>query len=966
MKRILILATLALAIVAAACSKYKYETVAGDPLQTRIYTLDNGLKVYMSVNREMPRIQTYIAVKVGGKNDPAETTGLAHYFEHLMFKGTPSFGTSDYEAEKPLLDEIEQLFETYRKTSDEAERAAIYHRIDSISYEASKLSIPSEYDKLMSSIGAAGTNAYTSQDMTVYVEDIPSNQIENWARIEADRFKNPVIRGFHTELETIYEEKNMSLTRDSRKVWETLDAALFPHHPYGTQTVLGTQEHLKNPSITNVKNYHKTYYVPNNMAICLSGDFDPEEMIATIDRHFGDMEPNPELPKLAFEPEEPITSPIVREVWGLEAANVMLGWRLPGASDRDMEVGEIVGSILHNGQAGLIDLDLNQQQKVLSAYGGTLTQADYSSFVAAGRPKAGQTLEEVRDLLLAEVAKLREGDFDEKLIAATVNNYKADMMRMYENNDQRADLYVLSFINGTDWADEVKQLDRLAAVTKADVVAWANKYLGPESYAIVYKREGEDKQVQKIAAPKITPIVMNRDKQSDFLREIQASEVAPIEPRFLDFDRDMARFEPYPGIEVLYKKNETNDLFTLIYVFNRGTESDPALNLAFDYVSYLGTASATAEQIASELYDIACSFSMSAGTSQSSIRISGLSENMGKAMEIVRELLLEAVPDETILANLKADMLKSRADAKLNQSRCFGALQRYILTGGDFIRRTTLDNTALEALTSEELLTKVRDLMTCSHEVIYYGPATEKELRNELTAHRTAEGELRPLQRSYVIYKTTEQSEVVLAQYDAKQLYYFQFSNRGEQFDATNNPDIALYNEYFSGSMNAICFQEMREARGLAYTASAWIMEPYHLKDSYAYYAFIATQNDKMRQAIEAFDEIIEQMPESEAAFNVAKEAILARLRTERVVGADVLWRYRSLRELGQTTDPREQLYERVQQMTLADVKAAQERLVKGRNYVYGILGDIKDLDTDYLKTLGPVRVVTLEQIFGY
>ena len=328
MKKLLLFAVVIAAMLAAACSKYKYETVKGDPLNTKIYTLDNGLKVYMSVNKETPRIQTYIAVNVGGKNDPAETTGLAHYFEHLMFKGTQQFGTSDFAAEKPMLDQIENLFEVYRKTTDEAERAAIYHRIDSVSYEASKIAIPNEYDKLMSAIGANGTNAFTSQDMTVYVEDIPSNEIDNWAKIQADRFKNPVIRGFHTELETIYEEKNMSLTRDSRKVWEAMDAALFPHHPYGTQTVLGTQEHLKNPSITNVKNYHKTYYVPNNMAVCVSGDFDPDEMVATIEKYFGDMQPNPNLPKLHFEPEQPITTPVVKEVYGLEAANVMLGWRL--------------------------------------------------------------------------------------------------------------------------------------------------------------------------------------------------------------------------------------------------------------------------------------------------------------------------------------------------------------------------------------------------------------------------------------------------------------------------------------------------------------------------------------------------------------------------------------------------------------------------------------------------------------
>ena len=298
MKRVfLLVAAAVLSLVVTSCSKYRYEEVADDPLHSRIYTLDNGLKVYMTVNGEAPRIQTYIAVRVGSKNDPLETTGLAHYFEHLMFKGTKSFGTQDYEAERPMLDEIERLFEVYRTTTDADERRAIYARIDSVSQEASKLAIPNEYDKLMSAIGAAGTNAFTSYDMTVYTEEIPSNQIDNWAKIQSDRFANAVIRGFHTELETVYEEYNMSLTSDSRKMLDSLMVALYPHHPYGMHTVLGTQEDLKNPSITNIKNYYKTYYVPNNMAICLSGDFDPDRMIATIDKYFGGLKPNPELPE---------------------------------------------------------------------------------------------------------------------------------------------------------------------------------------------------------------------------------------------------------------------------------------------------------------------------------------------------------------------------------------------------------------------------------------------------------------------------------------------------------------------------------------------------------------------------------------------------------------------------------------------------------------------------------------------
>ena len=966
MKRILALMTVVAAMLLTACgSKYAYESVKGDPTQTRIYTLDNGLKVYMSVSDEEPRIQTYIAVRVGGKNDPAETTGLAHYFEHLMFKGSEKFGTQNYEAEKPLLDEIEQLFEVYRKIEDEAERKALYKRIDSISYEASKLAIPNEYDKLMASIGAQGTNAYTGYDMTVYVENIPSNQVENWLKIEADRFKNVVIRGFHTELETIYEEKNMSLTQDNRKVYEAMNAALFPNHPYGRQTVLGTQEHLKNPSITNVKNYHDQYYVPNNMAICLSGDFDPEQMIAMIDQYFGDMEPNPSIPVLEYEPEQPITEPIVKEVWGLDAANVAIGWRLGGATSDDADLANIVGSILFNGQAGLIDINLNQQQKTLSAYGYPSISADYGYMQLAGRPKQGQTLEEVRDLLLGEVAKLRAGDFDEKLIAAAVNNYKLEMMQYLDSNDGRADAYVQSFINGVEWKDEVAMFDRLSKITKEDIVRFANEKLGENSYAIIYKRQGKDPNEQKIAKPEITPIVTNRDAQSDFLKEIVASEVKPIEPRFVDFEKDMSRFEAQSGIEVLYKQNTTTDYFSLEYMFDLGRIADPALGIAFDYVSYLGTVAKTAEQIASEMYGLACSFGLRATDSRCYLSLSGLGENMEQAMDIFEDLLANAVANEAILANVKQDMLKSRADAKLNQSRNFSALQSYVVYGEEGMKYR-LSNEQVEALTSEELIAKVRDVLTKQHTVVYYGPATEKELLASLKEHHNVPEAPEALEIKRLTTVPTPDNRVFIAEYDANQIYYIQYSNRGEKFDVANDADLDLYNEYFGGGMSGIVFQEMREARGLAYSARAYMSTPTYADGEYSFTAYIATQNDKMKQAIEAFDEIINTMPESEAAFNVAKESYINQIRTLRYTKASVLNAFIRTRDMGLDCDRARAVFEKVQTMTLDDVKAVQEQWVKDRNYHYCILGDSKNLDLNYLRTLGPITFLSQEEIFGY
>ena len=305
--------------------RFPYDSVPGDPLKARIYTLNNGLKVFMSVYRDAPRIQTYIAVRVGSKNDPPETTGLAHYFEHMMFKGTEHFGTSDWQREQPMIAQIDALFEVYRQEKDPEKRAAIYREIDSLSYEASKIAISNEYDKLMDAIGSQGSNAGTSNDYTIYMENIPANQVSNWAKIEADRFSKPVLRLFHTEVETVYEEKNRSLTSDSRKVSETTLKILFPNHPYGTQTTLGESEHLKNPSMKNIREFFAKYYVPNNMAICMAGDFDPDSVIRVIDKYFGKLEPG-QVPELSYDPYKPLGKPVTDTITGLEAESVRLSW----------------------------------------------------------------------------------------------------------------------------------------------------------------------------------------------------------------------------------------------------------------------------------------------------------------------------------------------------------------------------------------------------------------------------------------------------------------------------------------------------------------------------------------------------------------------------------------------------------------------------------------------------------------
>ena len=970
MKRIVSFALMAvLAVALVSCGKhYKYESVKGDPTGARIYTLDNGLKIYTIVNKDKPRIDAQIAVKVGSKNDPRETTGLAHYFEHLMFKGTQQFGTQNYEAEKPLLDEIEALFEKYRVTEDPALRKALYHQIDSISYEASKISIPNEYDKLMSALGASGTNAYTSYDVTCYVENIPSNQIELWAKVQADRFENCVLRGFHTELETIYEEYNMYAAMDQQKAINAVTASLFEHHPYNTD-VIGLPSHLKNPSITNVKNYHDQWYVPNNMAVVLSGDFDPDEAVAIVDRYFGGMKPNENLPKLQFEPEKPIAAPIVQDVKGNESPVIFLAWRFPGANHPDALKLDLLQKVLSNGAAGLIDLDVNQQQKTLGMGVFNEAMADYSMFMVFAEPKTEQSFDEVRDIFLAELDKVKKGEFSEDLLTAIINNEKRDFMHRLESTGMMARTAVNCFINDQSWADEVvNYVDRLNAVTKDELVAFVNENFG-DNYVQVNKLQEKDPSNKSIDKPQITPIFTNRDTSSQFLKDVQAAaaQVKPIDPVFVDYNKDMSILSAKSGIEVLYKKNVTNGTFRLQYRFETGSYADKMLPFACDYLKYAGTSRMTPEEIKTAFYQIACQYFVACSGEHTYVGLNGLAENMDKAVELLEQIIADAQPNPQALAMLKANTLQERANAKTDQATNYSRLRQYGMYGPENPATNVLSDSQIMALTDEELLEKIHSLFSFQHETLYYGPLSEKEIVALVNETHNCPETLKPVVKGDPFkYVETTENEVIIAPYDANQLRLYSVSNRGEQFDASKEPIIRLYNSYFGGGMNGIVFQEMREARGLCYSAFAGYQTPGDLNHPAVFYNGIYTQNDKLIDALTAFDSIINDMPASETAFKIAKESLISNIRTQRTVKSAVLDSYLNARRLGLDHDINRDVFEKAAGYTLDDVIEFQQEMIKDRKYRIMILGRSNEMDHEALSSFGKVREISTEEIFGY
>ena len=950
----------------AQAKDYKYTTVEGDMMKTRIYTLDNGLKVYLSVNPEKPRIQTYIAVRTGSKNDPAETTGLAHYLEHLMFKGTSKFGTNNAQAEAPLLAEIEQRYEAYRKLTDPEARKKTYHEIDSVSQLAAQYFIPNEYDKLMAAIGAEGTNAYTSNDVTCYTEDIPSNEIENWAKIQSDRFQNMVIRGFHTELEAVYEEYNIGLSQDQRKLFYAISKMLWPNHPYGLQTTIGTQEHLKNPSITNIKNYFNKWYRPNNVAICMAGDFDPDKTIAIIDQYFSGWKPGADVSQPKFAPLTPLTQPKDSTVIGQEAETIWMAWRAEKANTLQADTLELMEDVLSNGRAGLFDLDLNQTMKVQRASGGTQLMHDHSAFFLMGTPKQGQSLDEVKTLMLGEIDKLKKGDFPDNLLPSIINNKKRNYYQRLESNEGRADMFVDAFINEVDWKQEVGRIDRISKITKPELVAFANKFF-TGGYVSVYKKQGVDSTQKKIDKPAITPIPANRDMMSQFVKDIQNSQVEPIQPKFVDFTKDLTIAKTQKGLPLYYVKNNENGLFQLSFRYEFGQSADNRYDVANQYLNFIGTDKMTAAEVKQKFYELACSFSATVWDNYINVSLSGLNENMQPALALLEDVMNHAKVDKDAYDALVKRILKGREDAKKNQRNYFATLYEYGIYGPRNAYRDIVSEQELKETDPQVFVDLVKKLGNYEHSVNYYGPLSVTELTAIIDkTHQTAKTLQAVPKNIYYVKQAARQNEVWIAPFDAKNIYMRAYHNEFRDWNISEAAVQAVFNEYFGGGMNGIVFQEMREARGLAYNASAYYSRPGRKGEKESFYTHIITQNDKMMDCINHFKEITNQLPASENAFKIAKEALTKQLASLRTTKMGIISRWHTMKYLGIDFDLNQKIYEGLGKVTLQDMVNFEKANMANKPLRYIILGDEKELDMKALEKIGPIRRLTTEEVFGY
>ncbi len=945
----------------------RYEYVENDPLNARVYTLDNGLKVYLTSYDDAPRVQTNIAVRAGSKNDPEEATGLAHYLEHMLFKGTDIYGTLDFEKEKPLLDKIESLYEEYRsiEMTDTINRERVWAQIDSVSGEAAKFAIANEYDKMVTGLGAKGTNAYTSNEKTVYINDIPSNQIEKWLKLEAERFRYPVFRLFHTELETVYEEKNRGLDNDGRKMYEALLDGLFPNHQYGQQTTIGTIPHLKNPSLTEIRKYFDKYYIPNNMAICLSGDFDYDETIRLIEKYWGEFEIK-DQPTFEVRKESPITEVVEKEVWGPEAERLYMGFRFNGANTEDSRMLTMTDMVLSNSSAGLIDLNLNQSQELIGGGCFPMIMKDYSLHGFYGSPKPGQTLEEVKDLLLSQIEEVKKGNFPDWLVGAIISDFKLSQIKKMESNSGRANEFVDAFILDIPWHEHQNEMAELEKITKQDIIDFANENYSDNNYVIVYKRTGEDTSIPKVEKPIITPVSVNREDQSDFLVSLSEEEVKEIEPVFLNFEEDIQK-SVVGDLPLIYKENKENERFRLNYIVDMGTDQNNKLKLATDYIKFLGTIEFTPAEIQQEFYKLGCDLTVNSGSDKVQVTLSGLQSNFDESVTLFENILSNAIPDEEALTNLKLAKMKERSDAKLNkQTILWSAMINYAKYGENSSFRNKISSEELNNVTSEELIDLIHNLTSYNHRILYYGPESMENIAKSLNVLHSNNTDLLDVPLK-VVYEELplEIPTVFVVDYDMQQAEILLLA-KGGKLNITDIPKIKFHNSYFGGGMSSIVFQDMRESKALAYSVYSTYSIPKEPHQSHYSFSYVGTQSDKLEEALYSMTDLLESMPQASENMNNAKEGIEQKIRTERLTRSRILSEYEKAIKMGITYDIREDIYNEVQSFDMNNLLDFHNKYISGQNRVVMILGDKERLDMEVLKEYGEINYLSLDDIFGY
>jgi predicted Zn-dependent peptidase len=929
--------------------------VAGDPLGVTIHRLQNGLTVYISTDRQAPRFSAWIAVRAGSRHDPASSTGLAHYLEHMLFKGTDELGTLDAAAEKAHIERIAALYDELRATQDPARRAEIMAAIDTETQASAKYAVPNELDQLYAKLGVRQLNAFTSDEQTVYIADVPSNRLAAWARVEAERFRDPRFRLFYPELEAVYEEKNISLDDPRDRVFETLARALFPQHPYGTQPTIGLVEHLKTPAYADMVAYFRRWYVPNNIAIVLAGDVDAATALPILEQYFGTWQAKG-LEPAATAPLPPVSG---RQQYDLTAegeAEVYLAWQTAGANHEDEPALAVLDWLMDNTTSGLINLELVLSQKLPRAGSFPNNLIEAGSWTMYGTARDGQSLEEVEKLLLGVVDKVKAGDFTQEDLDAVVLNAEIREMRELESNWARVAKMTEAYINHTPWTAAARRSEVLRKVTRDDVVRVAQKYLGGQ-YVAVYRRKG-DHVPPKIEKPKITPVAIDPARQSRFAAEVLSMPKSAIEPDWLVEGKHYKRSK-LPAGDLVTVPNPTNELFALTYHFELGHAQQPLICVALDLMEQSGTGGLSPAELKRKLYAMGTTVRVNCDEDTISLLLEGVDRNLEASVALVDGWLRKPALQKDTWDKLVANTISQRKDQTEDPEVIADALTEYARRGKTSEFLTAPSNRSLRRARIAQLGKLLAALPDIRHRTFYFGPRPDAAGVVGLGRNHKPAPASPPR-----IYRRVDGVRIFFVDEDSAQSQ-ISIALPKEPLPRGDRPMSKLFSEYVGGGMGALIFQEIREARGLAYGAWGYHSMGRRPVDQSAVIAGMGTQSDKTVEALRTMLELLRKLPVQAARLGTAKQSLEEEYRSARFLPRQVPMLVLAWDDLGEPGDPRPGNWKAIQAAGEAELAGFAQRFRDGE-LIISVMGDASRIDMAALGQIAPVEKVSADKLFGY
>ena len=923
--------------------------------------LDNGLKVVMCEDHSSPKAYGAVYVHAGSKNDPLEATGMAHYFEHIMFKGTDKIGTINWEAEKVYLDSIDIMYDKLHETTDLNERAAIQQKINELSLASTDYAIPNEVDVILTKMGGTGLNAGTAYDQTIYYNAFPANQIGKWMDVYAERFRYPVFRLFQSELETVYEEKNMYGDGPINAFQEYMFQEIFGEHPYG-RPIIGLTEHLKNPQTSKMREFFNTYYVANNMTLILVGDFNIDEIEPMVAEKFGTWRSGeiPAQPEFTL-PE--FKGQTIKEVRMTPIKVGVLAWRGVKVSDPDYLPLSIACSVFSNGETGIMDKDM-LDGNIMMAMLMPLSLEDHGANIIMYVPKLiGQSHEKAEAYVFESLNKLKNGEFSDDLFEAIRVTMLKEREQDIESLGSLAQLLLALEQRGMTYDEYLAETERIKTITKDEIVAIANKYFD-DNYLDIRSKMGSAPK-DKVDKPNWKPIeAKNTDAKSDFAMMIEAQEVPQVTPQVIDFNKDVKITKINDCFTMISTKNPYNDIFNLSITHNYGTIDDPDLNRALTYFDMQGTKDKTFEEFSLELQKLGATISIYANQSNCNVVIEGFEKDLDKILALCEEKLYNPANDEKKIDIIYDSEKMEEETLKEDASEWAEAVRQYALYGekSSYLAETPIKQ--WKKRSGEELLSEVDNALNYNGEVLFIGNIDNQKVIEALKKHNLVKDDVVKSEKSFKTEKTFTDNQVFIAHNKKFRQSNIYMHVPSEILNMEEKAVSMVFNKYFGTDMYSIVFQEVREFRSLGYTAYGYYMTDYLDRKPSMLYAFLGTQSDKTNEGIDVLRGLITDMPERLEKFNASKDALIMSRASDYISFRSIPSQVSTWMEQGYNHDPRMEYTDIIKKTEYKDVYDFYKKYVADRPIVIMMSGNKKQIDLKALEKYGTIKELKYKEIF--